>query len=234
MTVYERSSTGALHVIDRWSDGVGWLAHPDETGARASHAVIADDGVWVLDPLDAPGLDELLAEYGAVAGVAVLSSYHARDAGAVAARHDVAVHVPEWMDRVAARVDAPVERYAESFGASGFRVTRFDPLRLWREAVAYRPADGTLVVPDLLGTGPGYTVGDERVGVALSHRLVPPRDALGGLDPERILFGHGEGVLDDASAALADALDGARRRLPRAVVEHLGTNVRLLAGAALE
>jgi len=231
MPVYERAPATDPAVIDRWEGGVGWLAHPDEEGLRASHAVATDDGVWVLDPLDAPGLDELLAVLGDVAGVAVLCSHHARDAGAVANRHDVAVHVPQWMDRVAGRVDAPVVRYEDSFGASGFEITRVEPLSLWQEAIAYRPADGTLVVPDLLGSGPGYTVRDERVGVVLSHRPVPPRDALGDLDPERILFGHGRGVLEDASDALDDALAGARRRFPRALLGTLGTNLRLFRAA---
>lgn len=231
MPAYDRSSATDLEPIDRWSDGVGWLAYPHEEGRRASHAVRADDGVWVLDPLDAPGVDDLLADLGSVAGVAVLGSHHARDASTVANRHDVAVHVPTWMDRVAERVDAPVQRYERTFGDSGFEVRRVEPLGLWQEAVAYREADGTLVVPDLLGSGPGYTVGDERVGVVLSHRLVPPRAVFDGIEPHRILLGHGRGVLEDADEALADALAGARRRFPRAVVEQLGTNVRLVVGA---
>jgi hypothetical protein len=234
MPVYDRSPASDIEVVDRWPDGVGWLAHPDEEGRRASHAVRAADGVWVLDPVDAPGVDDLLADLGEVAGVAVLSSYHARDAGAVAARHDAAVHVPRWLDRVAGRVDAPVERFEDTFGESGFRVHRFEPLGMWQEAVAHRERDGTLYVPDLLGTGPGYTVGDERVGVVLSHRLVPPRGTLGDLDPERLLFGHGEGVLEDAGAALTHCLDGARHRFPRALVGQFGTNLRLLLGAMRE
>jgi hypothetical protein len=199
--VYDRGDAERLQVIDRWDDGVGWLAHPAETGRRASHAVRADDGVWVLDPVDAPGVDDLLAELGEVAGVAVLSSYHARDAGALAARHDVSVHIPEWMDRVAERVDGRAERYEESFGASGFEVSRIEPLGDWQEAVAYRPADGTLIVQDLLASGPGYTVADERVGVTLMFRLSPPREPFADLEPERILFGHGEGVFEDATPA---------------------------------
>ncbi|MCO8242581.1 hypothetical protein [Haladaptatus sp. AB643] len=97
--------------------------------------------------------------------------------------------------------------------------------------MAYREEDGTLIVPDLLASGPGYTVGEERIGVVLSHRLFPPQDALGELEPERILFGHGSGVFEDASAALDDALDNARKRFPRALVSQFGTNVRLLLGA---
>lgn len=81
------------------------------------------------------------------------------------------------------------------------------------------------------GLEPGYTVGDERLGVMLSHRLFPPRETLGGLEPDRILLGHGGGVFDDASSALADSLAGARKRFPRALVTQLGTNVRLLTAA---
>lgn len=243
MPVFDRSDASGLHVIDEWRDGFGWLAHPDEDGERASHAVRAAPGtdgddergespdVWVLDPVDAPGLDDRLAELGEVAGVAVLCSHHARDAGAVASRHDVAVHVPEWMERVEERVDAPVERFERSFGDSGFELYRFEPLGIWQEAIAYRETDSTLYVPDLLGTSPGYALSDERVGLVLPYRLFPPREQLGDLDPERILLGHGEGVFEDASAALDDALADTRKRFPRALYEQFGTNLRLFVGA---
>ncbi|MFC7068043.1 hypothetical protein [Halobaculum lipolyticum] len=233
MTVYERAGGDDPRFVDRWDDGFGWLAHPDEEGRRASHAVRGDDGVWLVDPLDAPGLGDRIDALGSVAGVVVLSSYHTRDAEALADRYGVAVHLPRWLDRVGDRVDAPVERFERDFGDSGFRVRRFEPLSMWREAVAYRERDGTLIVPDLLGTGPGYVVGDERVGVALSHRLTPPR-RVAALAPERILCGHGEGVFDDAAGALTDAISGARRRFPRALATQFGTNVRLLAAAMRE
>lgn len=89
MPMYTRSSPADPQVIDRWNGGVGWIAHPEEGGRRASHAVRGDDGVWLFDPIDAPGVDDLIAEVGDVAGVAVLSSFHARDADAFARRHDV-------------------------------------------------------------------------------------------------------------------------------------------------
>ena len=231
MAMYARDASTGLRPIDRWDGGVGWLAHPDETGMRAGHALVGDgDGAWVFDPLDAPGLDDLLAEVGEVAGVAVLSSFHARDADAVARRHGVPVHVPRWTDRGAARTDAPVERYDARLGDSGFRILRSEPFPGWQEAFAPRESDGTLVVPDTLGTAPLHAVGDERLGVTLVRRLQPPRDALGGLDPERILVGHGSGLFEDA-AALSDALSGARRRLPRALTADLGAQVRALVAA---
>jgi hypothetical protein len=52
--------------------------------------------------------------------------------------------------------------------------------------------------------------GEERIGVHPMLRLVPPRSALSGLDPDRVVVGHGPGVQDGAARAVADALDSAR------------------------
>jgi hypothetical protein len=213
-------------VIDRWSSGAGWLAHPDERGGRASHAVKGDDGVWVFDPLDAPGVDDLLTELGNVTGIAVLGSLHSRDAGRLAQRHGVAVHVPEWMDGIAERIDAPIERYKSTLGGSGFRITRVEPFSMWQEAIAYREDDRTLIIPDIIGSATGYTVTGEQLGVVLPCRLIPPRATLGQYEPERILLGHGEGVFENATEALKDCLAGARKRLPQALVKHTVTNLR--------
>jgi hypothetical protein len=234
MPVYDRSPATELREIDRWSEGVGWLAHPTEDGKRASHAIKGDDGVWVIDPVDAPGIDALLDELGDVTGVAVLSSHHARDADTIATRHDVAVHIPRWMDRIAERVDAPIEREDGILESLGFDVTRVNPLSIYRGAIAYRDTDGTLIVPDLLSSGSAYPVGDERIGVMLGIRPFPPRSVFRGFEPERILFGHGEGVFENATAALNDALDGSRKRFPLALVRNFGMNLRLLKAAMLD
>ncbi|WP_251343268.1 hypothetical protein [Haloplanus halophilus] len=202
--------------IDRWDGGVGWIAYPDERMQRASHALAADDEVWVIDPVDAPGVDDLLADLGDVVGVAICLDRHERDAGAVATRHDVPVYVPEWMEGVASDVDAPVERFGSELGDSGYRVRRVRDASLppWQEAALH--TDDTLLVPEAVGTASFFRAGSERLGVHPMLRPVPPRRALGDLSPERILVGHGEGVFEDATAALRDALDGARRRLPAA------------------
>jgi hypothetical protein len=250
--VFERDAPDEFEVVDRWAEGFSWRAHPDEEGARTSHAVRCGDGVWLVDPLDAPGIDERIARLGGVAGVAVLSNWHSRDAGAFARRHDVPVSVPAWMTRVPDLVDAPVERFEGSFGGAegrrsgatdggdldggndargAFHVDRVDPLPGWREGVAYREADGTLYTADLLTTI--RLVGDERVGLTLPARVSPPR-FLADRAVERILVGHGHGVFADAEAALADTLAGARRRLPRALVEHGPDLARGAAAAVLE
>lgn len=237
VTTYDRGDPTDCEVIDRWPGGVGWLAHPGEDGRRASHAVVGEEGgVWVIDPLDAPGVDEVLATLGEVAGVVVCSNYHVRDAAALAARHDVSVHVPRWLSRATDRLrastrEASTVRVDGVVGSSGLRVRRCAPLPGWSEAVARRESDGTLYVPDVLGTAPLFTVGDERLGTYLLCRLSPPRDVLGGLSPERVLVGHGTGVLDDAAAALDDALAGARRRLPAALRANGRGQLRALVDA---
>lgn len=226
-----RNESTGYRVIDQWDGGIGWLAPPDEGGQRASHAIVGEDGgVWVIDPLDAPGVDELLAEFGTVAGVAVLSNYHARDAGTVAARHDVPVYLPHWMGRVADRVEAPIERYVQELGTSGLSVHQCSPLPGWQEGIAYRQSDRTLYAPDVLGTGSDWTVGEERIALFLLARLFPPA-VLEELSPERILIGHGDGVFEDASAALDEALAGARRRFPAAARSSGLEQLRALVGA---
>lgn len=232
MAMYSRDESITCEVIDEWDRGLGWLSYPDEDGERASHAVVGGEGgVWVIDPIDAPGVDELLAELGEVVGVAVLSNYHARDAGGIAERHGVPVHLPEWMGRVEERIDEDVSivRYAERLGDSGFRMKQCSLGLGTQEAVAYRQSDRTLYVADMLGTLPFATVGEERIGVYLTMRLFPPHETFEEYTPERIILGHGTGILEDADEALTDALSGARRGFPRAL---LSSQKQIRAGVA--
>ncbi|KTG07642.1 hypothetical protein AUR64_03005 [Haloprofundus marisrubri] len=231
MTMFDRSDSNGYRVVDRWDGGVGWLAYPDEAGQRASHLVVGDDGVWLFDPLDAPGVNDLISEFGSVAGVAVFSDYHARDADVFAERYGVPVSMPPWMKRLESRLDAPVDRYTGPLGESGFSVRRYTPFPGWAETLAYRESDRTLYIPEVLGTAPIFTVADERIGVYLLQRPRPPSGLFEGYDPDRLIVGHGTGVFDDASAALDDALAGARRRLPTALVQNGLPQVRALVEA---
>jgi hypothetical protein len=203
---------------DRFAGGVSWIAHPDERMQRASHALATDDGVYVVDPVDVPGLDDLLAEFGEVAGVVVLLDRHKRDAAAVARRHDVPVFVPSFMDGVEGALDATVERVGGELGESGYTVHEVVDNRLWQEAALWNEAEGVLVVPEAVGTSSYMRAGDESLGVHPALRLTPPR-RLRRFSPERLLVGHGAGVHEDASAVLEDALSGARARAPRLYAE---------------
>jgi hypothetical protein len=204
-------------VVNRFDGGVGWIAHPEETMQRASHALVGREGdansggadVWVVDPVDADGIDDLFAEFGDVRGVVVLMDRHARDAATVAARHDVPVYVPDCVD---VSVDAPTESVSGSLPDTDFSVVETIGWPGWTEAALY---DGeTLVVGDAVGTADYFTTGSERIGVHPMLRVKPP-SALRQFAPDRILCGHGHGVLQDGTTALRNALDGARRRAPR-------------------
>ncbi len=229
--MYERGPSERTLVVDEWEDGFGWIAHPDEAARRVSHAVAGDDGVWVFDPIDAPGLERPIASLGEVAGVAVLSNYHARDADVFADRYDVPVTVPEWFHDVTDTLDAPIERVSDELGGSGFSLRRVDPLPTWREAVAWRESDRTLYTADILSTLPLYRTGDEQLATHLLCRLFPPRGVFADLDPARIICGHGTGVFEDAAEALEDCLASARWNLPQALFENGPEQVRAMLGA---
>lgn len=219
--------------VDRWEGGVGWIVHPEEVMRRASHALATDEGVWLVDPLDAPGVDDLVAEFGEVAGVLVLSNYHRRDAATVAERHGVAVHLPERMAGLADDLAAPVEVVAPGATVGDYELFEVDALSTlgveWYEYGLYD--DETLVVGESVGSAPYMRIGDERLGMLVLRRLDPPREALGDLEPERVLSGHGAGVEDGAAAALAEVLDASRRRFPRALLEHGLDQVRTVLAA---
>lgn len=168
--LYDRSTPTRIKVIDEWENGFRWMPHPEETTKRASHAILGSDGVWVFDPLDAPGIQDRIEKLGSVAGVAVLSNYHSRDATVFAERHGVPVHLPTWMDNAADHVEARIERYNAptgqwvELGDSGIELRTLDPPTAWREVIAYLPRDRTLRVADLLSTNSFYRVGNERLG----------------------------------------------------------------------
>lgn len=209
-----------VRVIDRSDEGVGWIAHPEETMERASHALSVDGDVWVVDPVDGDGVDDLLAEYGTVAGVVVALDRHRRDAAAIARRHDVPVYLPDWFDGVASELeDVPVVRFGAELADTGIEAHVVRNSRFWQEVALYDPDRGTLLVPESVGTASYFRAGDERLGVHPMRRSIPPRDSLGGFDPERIWVGHGAGIQAEAAAVLDDALAGSRRRLPRLYAE---------------
>jgi hypothetical protein len=52
-----------------------------------------------------------------------------------------------------------------------------------------------------------------RFGVSPLLRLTPPRQLL-AVEPDHVLVGHGEGIHEDAAAALREAITLARRRTP--------------------
>jgi glyoxylase-like metal-dependent hydrolase (beta-lactamase superfamily II) len=85
--------------------------------------------------------------------------------------------------------------------------------RWWHEVALWYPEQRTLVCADAVGTVQYYRAPGERLGVSPLLRLTPPRRLL-AVEPDHVLVGHGEGIHQDAAAALREALTLARRRTP--------------------
>ncbi len=90
--------------------------------------------------------------------------------------------------------------------------------RYWRESALWWPEKRALVVAEVLGTNRLYTGCTAPFGVHVLLRLKPP-NVLGAFEPERVLVGHGEGIVGpDATNELREALRSSRRRLPGVVL----------------
>jgi hypothetical protein len=180
---------------DLGPEGFGWVV--EEAATRTSHALAADGRVWLVDALDWPeAIDRALA-LGDPAGVIQLLDRHDRDCAELAARFGV----PHLV--------AP-----DAVSGSPFELVPVMRRKRWRESALWWPETRTLVTADALGTNRFYTGGKAPLGVHVVLRLTPPK-ALGAFEPERVLVGHGEGIVDALAAdALRHALTSSRRGLP--------------------
>lgn len=181
---------------DRGSLGFSWIV--DEPMTRTSHALAADGRVWLVDPVRFESALERARGLGDVAAVLQLLDRHNRDCAALAAELG-APHlvVPDTIP------DSPFETIALRRG------------KRWRETALWWPATRTLVVAEAIGTN-RFFAGTDSAGVHLLLRLSPPREALGSVEPEHLLVGHGEGLHGPAATeGLRRALDHARTGLPR-------------------
>jgi len=190
-------------LVDEWDGGFGWAR--DDRLQRTSHALAVAGRAWLVDPVDEPELEEdepeleeCVRSLGEPAGVLQLLDRHERDC-AVWARRLGVEHLRAWRS-----------------GGAPFEVLPVRDRRWWREVALWEPVGRTLVCADALGTIPFFRASGERVGLHPLIRPFPPR-ALRGLEPQRILVGHGEAVTDAAPEALEDTLANARRRLPGAL-----------------
>jgi len=181
---------------DDLAGGFGWIV--EETTCRTSHALAADGSVWLVEPVDVPGLDERIAELGEPRGVIQLLDRHNRDCAALATR----LGVPHHRLPFGGVPGAP------------FELVRVVRLPVWRELALWWPAERTLVAADALGTLPYFREPSARLGIHPLLRLTPPR-RLARLEPFRVLCGHGEGLQgEEVADELRAALAGSRRALP--------------------
>jgi hypothetical protein len=166
---------------------------------RTSHALAVDGRVWVVDPVEGSGVDERVRSLGEPAGVLVLLDRHRRDSDAFAARYGVPVR----------------ETPFDGVPGAPFELRTILRNRFWREVALWWPDRRVLVVADAIGSLPYMRTPAEAIGVHPLLRPLPPRRALGGIQPEHVLVGHGEGIHGpEAARALEEALATARRRLP--------------------
>jgi hypothetical protein len=199
-----------LRLCDETDFGFGWIAAEPASMQRTSHAVAAGGGVWVIDPVDGPEVEERIRALGEPRGVLMLLDRHRRDCAAIAQRLSVPLH------------ETP-------FGGVPGAPFRFIPVvrnRLWREVAVWWEERRVLVCPEAVGTASLFLAPGERLAVHPALRLRPPRRQLGGLEPEHLLVGHGGGIHGAAAAALHEALTGARRTTPRWARERLHAALR--------
>ena len=186
-----------MRFVEPFPGALSWVAPEPAFMRRASHALVVDGRVWLVDAVAGPEVVERVRALGEPAGVLQLTDRHDRDGAALAAELGVALHrLP--------------------FG--GVPGTPLRPIalhrnRLWNELALWWPEPRMLVCTESVGTAPYYRASGERLAVHPMLRVRPPR-ALAGLEPEHVLVGHGEPLSDGAATALRDALDGARRRAP--------------------
>ena len=64
---------------DESDGGFGWISPEPAWMGRASHALAADGGVWLVDPVDFAGLDERVRSLGEPRAVLQLLGWHNRD-----------------------------------------------------------------------------------------------------------------------------------------------------------
>ena len=191
-------------LVDEWDGGFGWLL--DERMHRTSHALLLGGRVWLIDPVDATGVEERVRALGEPAGVLQLLDRHNRDCAVWAARLEVP-HVRAW----------------QGLGGAPFESLRVRDRRFWHEVALWEPTRRTLVCADALGTLAFFRASTERIGWHPLVRPFPPPSFRLAV-PERVLVGHGAGVHDDAAAAVHDALQNGRRRLPAAYLGLLRTS----------
>jgi hypothetical protein len=181
--------------IQRHPVGLTWV----ETGGmrRAAHAVLHEGRVWLIDPFQDDVALGTAAELGRPAGVIQLLDRHDRDCA-----------------QISQRLEIPRLRVPEAVPDSPFTVLSVVSRPWWKEVALWWEREQTLIVAEAVGTAPPFALG-RRVGVHPMLRLTPPRSALSGHRPQRLLVGHGHAIESGAAPALGEALSAARSDIPK-------------------
>jgi len=185
--------------IHEHAAGLTWVLSGEPMG-RASHALAAEGRVWLVDPVDEPEPLARAAALGEIAGVVQLLDRHNRDGTAIARRLGVAL-----------------ARLPTALPGTPFETIAVVDVPKWREVALWWPQTKTLVVPESVGTGDAFAVGDGPVGVHPLLRLFGA-GRLRHSAPDLLLVGHGPPVVGpEATIALREALARSRSDLPKLV-----------------
>jgi hypothetical protein len=205
---------GGVRFVDEIGFALGWIAPEPRFMQRASHAVASHGRVWLIDPVADENALRRARELGDPAGVVQLLDRHQRDCRAVAEQ----LGVPHY------------ELPEQPPPGAPFEVLPLLRQRWWQEVALWYPEHRTLVCADAVGTAQYYRAPGERLAVSPLLRMTPPRRLL-AVQPDHVLVGHGEGIHEDAAAALREAVTLARRRTPSWAWAALRTRHRVLRRA---
>lgn len=190
----------ATRLIDRTPIGITWVI--DEPMARASHAIVDQGKVWIIDPVDDAEAMQEVAALGEPAAVIQLLDRHNRDCL-----------------EVAERLGVDLLRLPRSIDDSPFEVIDVIESPVWKEKALWWQDQRVLVVAEAVGTNRFYRPGSEGAGIHLGLRLAPPKKALASYLPQHLLMGHGGPIHgQQATEALQQAMDRSRRDFAAALV----------------
>lgn len=165
--------------------------------ARAAHALVDDQRVWLIDPYEDSQAMAAAAQLGTPAGVIQLLDRHNRDC-----------------EGIARRLAVPHLRVPPDAAGTPFTSIPVLSLARWREVALWWADARALIVAEAIGTAPPFALG-RAAGVHPALRLTPPRKQLSGFAPERLFVGHGAPLQGGADGALHEALAMSRQDLPR-------------------
>ena len=190
--------------VDESEIGLTWVQ--DEPMARASHALLSDGNVWIIDPVDNPEVMERVAALGKPVAVFQLLDRHKRDCEKVAKRLGIKLVV------------LPDELKSTPFHSIDVVNNRF-----WKEKALWWQAEQALIVSEAVGTSKLFSPSGAGAGIHIMLRANPPRKQLGTYVPQHLLVGHGKPIHGPkATEALQEAMDRSRRDLPMAMLKAPG------------
>lgn len=190
--------------LDESAIGISWIQ--DEPMARASHALVSDGRVWIIDPVEDEEALAKVAELGEPSAVFQLLDRHNRDSA-----------------KIADRLGIPLVILPDELKSTPFQSIEVVNNRAWKEKALWWQAEQTLVVAEAVGTNPMACPSEAGAGIHIGLRLKPPKQALGTYVPQHLLVGHGDPIHGSkATTALQQAMDRSRRDFPKAMAKMPG------------